>query len=151
MSLEVFKLLIKLTTSKRKKDTLSHVLLSVKVRLFYDTTLLTLLFQSGTSHDEIIGNSNQPMIVSLYDSKDPSRNHYYIMVEQVMLQDTRNFKEAIFLLVAVHYVFNLEYDKSVLEPLLFLQEFVLNLKEKGRRSAVYTAITSRLSRATVTV
>ena len=148
MSLEAFKLLIKLTTSKRKKDTLSHVLLSVKVRFFSDTTLLTLLFQSGTPHDEIVGNSNQLMIVSLYNSEDPCRNHYYIMVEQVMLQDSQSFKETIFLLVAVDYVFNLEYDKSVLEPLLFLQEFVLNLKEKGQRSTVYTAIASRLSRAT---
>ena len=30
-SLEAFKVLIKLTTSKRKKDTLSHVFISVKV------------------------------------------------------------------------------------------------------------------------
>ena len=69
----------------------------------------------------------------------------------MLLQDTQNFKEAIFLLVAVHYVLNLEYDKSVLEPLLFLQEFILNFKEKGRRSNVYTAITSQLFRATVKV
>ena len=91
------------------------------------------------------------MIVSLYDSEDPSRNNYYIMVEQELLQETRSFKEAIFLLVAVHYIFNLEYDATVIEPLLFLQEFILNLKEKGRRSAVYTAITSRLSRAVTKV
>ena len=32
-----------------------------------------------------------------------------------------------------------------------LEEFVLNLKEKGQRFAVYTVITSRLSRATVKV
>ena len=120
MSLEVFKLLIKLTTSKRKKDTLSHVLLSVKVRFFSDTTLLTLLFQSGTPHDDVFGNCNQPMIVSLYYSEDPSRNHLYVMVKQVLLQHTRNFKEAIFFPVTV-YVFNLEYDKSVLEPLLFIR------------------------------
>ena len=44
-------------------------------------------------------------------------------------------------------MFNLEYNGAVAEPLLFLQEFLLNLRERGRRSAVYTAITSRLSRA----
>uniref|UniRef100_A0A1X7V755 Uncharacterized protein n=1 Tax=Amphimedon queenslandica TaxID=400682 RepID=A0A1X7V755_AMPQE len=91
ISLGAFKHLIKLTTSKRKKDTLLHILLSVK---------------SGTPHDEIVGISNQPMIVSLYDSEDPSRNNYYIMVEQELLQETRSFKEAIFLLVAIHYIFN---------------------------------------------
>lgn len=73
------------------------------------------------------------------------------MVEQELLQDTRCFKEAIFLLIAAHYILNLEYDGTVSEPLLFLQEFVLNIKEKGRRSAVYTAITSRLSSATTKV
>ena len=87
------------------------------------------------------------MIVLLYDSEDPSRNHYYIMVEQELVQDTHCFKEAIFLLIATHYIFNLEYDGAVAEPLLFLQEFVLKLKERGRRSAVYTAISSRLTRA----
>jgi hypothetical protein len=82
------------------------------------------------------------MIVLLYDSEDNSRNNHYIMVEQELLQDTRNLKEVIFPLIALHYIFNLEYDGTVLESLLFLQEFILNLKEKGRHSAVYTAITS---------
>ena len=63
-----------------------------------------------------------------------------IMIEQMLLQDTRL---AVYLLLAVHYIFNLEYHGVILDSLLFLQEFVLELKEKGKWSAFYTTITSR--------
>ena len=84
----------------------------------------------------------------LYDAEDHSRNHYYIMIEQMLLQDTCCMNEAVFLFLAVHYVFNLEYDTVINGSLLFLQEFVANLKEKGKHSAFYATITSRLCRAT---
>ena len=69
------------------------------------------------------------------------------MVEQELVQDTYCLKEAIFLLIATHYIFNLEYNRAVAEPLLYLQEFVLKLKERGHWSEVYTAISSCLTRA----
>ena len=87
------------------------------------------------------------MIVCLYDAEDQSRNHYYIMIEQILLQDTHCLNEAVFLFLAVHYVFNLEYDVVINGSLLFLQEYVANLKEKGKRPATYATITSRLFRA----
>lgn len=40
VSLEAFKLLISLTTSKKKKDTLSHALISVKVCNYYNTVIV---------------------------------------------------------------------------------------------------------------
>ena len=121
MSLEFFKLLITFMTSK-KKDNISHILLSVKVCLLHYWYYISSVYphyRSGTPHDEIIGNSNQPMIVLLNDSEDPSRNHYHIMVEQELVQDTNCFKEAIFLLKATHYTFNIEYNGAIAEPLLF--------------------------------
>ena len=102
----------------------------------------------GTPHNEIIGSTNQPMIVLMYDCEDSSRNDYFIMIEQELLLKTSHFDEAIFLLLAVHYVFDLEYDSSVYDTLLFLQEFVCKLKGGKKRSAVYSAITTRLYRAT---
>lgn len=105
------------------------------------------ILQKGTPHDEIVGQSNQPMIVVLYDVVDNNENMYYIMIEQELLLDTRSFNEAIYLLLAVHYVFNLEYNTVVHEVMLFLQEFVCLLKSKTtKHSAVYTSITSRLFR-----
>lgn len=40
VSLEAFKLLISLTTSKKKKDTLSHALISVKVCNYYNNVIV---------------------------------------------------------------------------------------------------------------
>ena len=85
------------------------------------------------------------MIVLMYDTEDIQNNHYYIMVEQELLQETNHFSNALFLLLAVHYVFNLQYNSAVIEVLHFLQEFVVGLKDgKVKHSAVYTAITTRM-------
>ena len=60
---------------------------------------------------------------------------------------TNDFKESIFLLIAVHYIFDLEYDSAVGDTLLFFQEFVCDLKGgKTKHSAVYSAISTRLYR-----
>ena len=51
-----------------------------------------------------------------------------------------------FLLLSVHYVFNLEYDTCVLEPLLFLQEFVAGIKDTSiKYSALFSSVTSRMT------
>ena len=72
---------------------------------------------------------SDPVIVVLKDMDDSSQDRYYIMIEQVMFNDTPDFTHALFLLLAVHYVFNLEYNVSVQKPLLFLQEFVAGIKD----------------------
>ena len=59
------------------------------------------------------------------------------MIEQVMLHDTPDFTQALFLLLAVHYVFNLEYDTCVQEPLLFLQEFVAGIKDTSNKHSAF--------------
>ena len=101
----------------------------------------------GTPHDEIIGSTNQPMIVVMFDSEDSSRNEYFVMIEQQLLVKTNDFRKSIFLLIAVHYVFDLEHDSTVGDTLLFLQELVCDLKGgKTKHSAVYSAISTRLYR-----
>lgn len=76
---------------------------------------------------------------------DSSNNHFYIIVEQQLLQKTRNFVEVLYLLLAVHYVFNLEYEATNQSALYLLQEFVCKLKHKKvKQTAVYTAMTSHL-------
>ena len=85
------------------------------------------------------------MIVLMYDVEEVNDNHYYIMIEQELTQETHSFAEAVFLLLAVHYVFNLEYNSAVYDMLLFLQEFICKIKDQQvkRHSAVYTTITTR--------
>ena len=47
-------------------------------------------------------------------------------------------------LMAVHYVFNIHYDKAAAPALLFLQEAVLGLEERGIKTATYLASASAL-------
>ena len=75
----------------------------------------------------------------MYDVEEVNDNHYYIMIEQELTQETHSFAEAVFLLLAVHYVFNLEYNSAVYDMLIKDQQV-------KRHSAVYTTIT-RLYRA----
>ena len=57
------------------------------------------------------------MIVVVFDSKDSSRNEYF-MIELQLLVKTNDFRESIFLLIAVHYVFDLEYMTQLLVTLV---------------------------------
>lgn len=79
----------------------------------------------------------------LRDIDDSSQDRYYIMIEQVMFSDTPDFTQALFLLLAVHYVFNLEYDASVQEPLLFLQEFVAGIKDASIKHSAFFLLLPR--------
>ena len=51
----------------------------------------------------------------MYNSQDGSHNDYYVMIEQELLLKTSHFDdhEVVFLLLAVHYIFDLEYDSTV--------------------------------------
>ena len=80
------------------------------------------------------------MIVVMYDVTDSSKNIFYIMIEQELISRSH------IPFFAVHYVFNLEYNANIHDTLMFLQEFVFHLKFKGKHSAVYTSITTRLFR-----
>ena len=87
-----------------------------------------------------------PIIVVMKDIKDASLDRFYVMVEDVTLNDTADFTLALFMLLAVHYIFNLEYNPLVKEPLLFLQEFVAGIKDSSmKHSAYFTSICSRIS------
>lgn len=82
------------------------------------------------------------------DSEDSTSNEYFIMIEQDLLLKTARFDEALFLLLAVHYVFDLQYDVKVKEILTFLQEYVSKLKcGKVNLTATYAAVSTRLLRA----
>ena len=78
----------------------------------------------------------------LKDIDDSSQDRYYILIEQVILHDTPDFVLALFLLLSVHFVFNLEYDTCVLEPLLFLQEFIAGFMDTSvKYSALFSSVT----------
>lgn len=50
---------------------------------------------------------------------------YFICVEHQLVTEINDFKTSIFLLIAVHYIFNLSYNTKAHDFFLFLQEKML--------------------------
>ena len=79
------------------------------------------------------------------DIDDSSLDRFYVMVKNVM-NDTADFTQALFMLLAFHYIFILEYNSRVKEPLYYLQEFVARVKDTSvKHSAHFTSICSRIT------
>ena len=90
--------------------------------------------------------TESPVIVILKDLHDEAEDQFFVMVENIRLHDNEDFTSALFTLLAVHYVFNIQYDTQVQSPLLFLQEFVVGIKEDSiRHTAQYANIVSRIA------
>jgi len=52
-----------------------------------------------------------------------------VIVEGTEVCHTDNLSQAVCLLMAAHYVFNLEYNKKVVNTLSFLQKVILNVSD----------------------
>ena len=102
--------------------------------------------QKGTPLGEITPPTETPVIIILKDLHDEARDQFFIMVENIRLHDNEDFTAALFTPLAAHYVFNIQYDSLVQSPLLFLQEFVVGIKEDSiKHTAHYANIVSRIS------
>ena len=102
--------------------------------------------QRGTPPKEAIDkNNNFPHIVRFVDSDDDIRTQYYIAVEQDLHMECKNMTSAIFLLLAMHYVFNIQYHPKIHDVLYFIQERVLGLTDNVRKSTQYLSFTSAIA------
>ena len=97
-----------------------------------------MLMQRSTPTNEAIDRkNNQPHIVMLSDDDDITPS-FYIAVEQDLVV---NLLKALFMLLAVHYIFDISYNERVKYFFLFLQEKVMNISDKayssGRCGKIY--------------
>ena len=76
----------------------------------------------------------QPHIVLLKDYEDDELNQYFVSVEQELMLESGNLVAALFYCFAAHYIFNLTYHKKSGDVWLFLQERVLQLPSKARKT-----------------
>ena len=74
--------------------------------------------------------NNFPHIIRHYDPSEEFSDKYFIAVEQAILLECRNLVGALFHLVAVHYVFNIQYNMKAENMLHFLEERILGLKKR---------------------
>ena len=110
-----------------------------------------MLMQRSTPTNEAIDQkNNQPHIVMLSDDDDITPS-FYIAVEQELVVECADLLKALFMLLAVHYVFDISYNERVKDFFLFLQEKVMNISDEayssersGKKSACYLSTTSAI-------
>lgn len=70
---------------------------------------------------------------------------HFIAIEQDLLFECRSFKSALFLLLASHYVFNIEYCPKVKDVLYSFQDKVLQIPDSSvKQSSMYRNISAAI-------
>ena len=102
--------------------------------------------QRGTPHDEAVDQyNNQPHIVRFVDATGDIPPLYFIAMEQQLMIECRDIESTIFILLAVHFVFNMEYNPKVKDIMYFFQDKVLNCADSAfKKSSMYLCISSAI-------
>lgn len=102
--------------------------------------------QRGTPPREAIDpTNNQPHIVRFIDSVENLPPLYFVAIEQQLVIECRDIDCAIFTLLAVHFVFNMEYNQKVKDIMYFLQEKVLGYVDPCfKKSSMYMNVSSAI-------
>lgn len=67
----------------------------------------------------------------------------FVAIEQEFVIECKSMANAIFTMLAVHFVFNLEYNHHVKDVLYYLQEKVLGFPDPSfKKSSLYLSISS---------
>ena len=71
---------------------------------------------------------------------------YYLIIEKkVLVSGILRFSKALMLWCSAHYIFNLEYQKTISEVALFIQELVFGLPAVTiKKSATYLTVSSNI-------
>ena len=76
--------------------------------------------QRGTPVEEAIDTNNSyPHIVRFVDAAGDILPSHFIAVEQELVMECRSIDSALFLLIAAHFVFNMEYHPKVKDFFFF--------------------------------
>lgn len=102
--------------------------------------------QRGTPAEEAVdAHNNQPHIVRFVDGSGDIPPNHFIAIEQELLLECRSLDRALFLMVAAHFVFNMEYSPKVKDVLFYLQEKVLGFPDPSlKQSSMYRNISSAI-------
>ena len=102
--------------------------------------------QRGTpAHEAIDGSNNHPHIVKFIDATGDLSPQFFVAVEQQLLLECKSLERAIFLMVATHYVFNIEYNLKVKDVFLFLEEKILGFLDTSvKKSSIYLSVSSSI-------
>ena len=77
---------------------------------------------------------------------DESNEHYFIYIEGTILCKSTRFSDALFLMFASYYIFNLKYPAKAKSVLHFLQDYIFGYADSFGRNATYLATVSDIKR-----
>lgn len=102
--------------------------------------------QRGTPSKEAIdANNNQPHIVRFTDAAGDIPPSHFIAIEQDLILECRSIDSALFLMIAAHFVFNMEYQNKVKDVFYYLQDKVLGFPDPTlKQSSMYRNISSAI-------
>lgn len=87
---------------------------------------------------------NQSHIIRFVDADVEIPSNYIMVIGKQTLLLCSSLLAALFVLFAVHYVFNMEYHPKVKDFYLFFQNKLFNIKDSASHSTNYINITSSI-------
>ena len=101
------------------------------------------MFQRGTPIEELVSKeTNQPHLIRLVDEDLPTQ--YFVVIEQLVHIEVTTCVKGMFLLLAYHYIYDIQYNSRLKDFYLFFEDKLLQLSPSCKRSATYLNVTSAI-------
>ncbi len=84
---------------------------------------------------------NFPYLVLVSEN---THHQLYVVVERLVLHECTSFLKGLKSLISVYFTFNIEYPKALYATLIFLQHFVVNIRDKQRVPQAVVRLVSSL-------
>ena len=87
--------------------------------------------------------TNQPHLLRLVDEDLPSQ--YFLAVEQVIHVEVNSLIKGLYTLIALHYVYDIEYNHRLKDFYMFMEDKLLNIiNSSTKRSVTYSSISTAI-------
>ena len=128
-----------------------HIIIYVLFSFFFPLFLYTLCSAQPLRRKQSIRLTITLILLCFRDDDDDITPTYFISIEQELVVEYSTLKKALLCLLAVHYVFDLNYNDRVKDFFLFLQEKVMKIADGSyaggkisKKSASYLSTTSAI-------
>ena len=102
-------------------------------------------FHRGVTPPEEVMNkdTNQPHLLRMIDNELPSQ--YFIATEQVIHMEVSSIDKGLFLLLGLHYVYDMQYHHRLKDFFLFIEDKLLCISTPScKKSATYLNVSSAI-------
>lgn len=104
-------------------------------------SLPCITLQRGTPINELLDKAtNQPHLLLLSDEDLPPQ--YLIAVEQVVHTEVRDLDKAIYILLVLHYIYDIEYNPRLKD--LFEDKIIGLATPSSKKTSIYANVTSAI-------